>query len=132
MSIVLKITSVFLWYFVVLFFFIVWDLNRAEPLFREGTRLGDAMIRFPYQWDFELMFAGIFLVWGIFLWKASRNAKNNLLFIRFTAWAFLVHAISMIIIGLINSQELMHLVNDSIFWFLITFLLFFYSKKYAR
>lgn len=123
---ILRLSALFLWYFVVLFFFIVWDLQRAEPLFKQGTLLGDAMIRFPYQWDFELFFAGLFFVWGIFLWQASTNILRDARLAAFTGWAFIVHALTMIIVGIIRNQELAHLVNDSISWFLLGSLLLYF------
>lgn len=88
------------------------------------------MIRYPYQWDFELFFAGLFLVWGIFIWRASQNLHRDKSVIHFTAWAFLTHAVTMIIVGLIRQQELTHLVNDSISWFLMSFLIFYFQNKY--
>lgn len=123
LDILLKTTAIFLWYFVALFFFLIWDLNRANPFLEGGTMLGDMIVRRPYQWDFELFFAGLFLVWGIFLWHASKDTQKDSVFIRFTGWAFLIHAITMIIVGIIRSQDLLHLLSDSIYWFLLGFLL---------
>ena len=123
LSILLKVTAIFLWYFVTLFFFLVWDLNRVDPFLKEGTLLGDMIVRHPYQWDFELFFAGLFLVWGIFLWKASKNTQKDCALIRFTGWAFLVHATTMIVVGVINSQDFIHLASDSIYWFILGSLL---------
>lgn len=132
LNIILKITAFFLWYFVALFFFVVWDMNRANPLFKEGTTLGDMMVRHPYQWDFELFFAGLFLVWGIFVWRATKTTEKNSNIIKFTGWAFFVHAITMIIVGIIRSQELVHLLNDSIYWFLLSFLILYFSAKLQK
>lgn len=129
LKIILKITAVFLWYFVALFFFIVWDMSRESPLFQKGTTLGDMMARSPYQWDFELFFAGLFLVWGIFVWRAAKNIQKDLNLIKFTGWAFLVHAVTMIIVGAIRKQELIHLLNDSIYWFLLGFLILYFAVK---
>lgn len=125
LNILLKVTAIFLWYFVVLFFFLAWDLSRANPFFEEGSFMGDMVVRQPYQWDFELFFAGLFLVWGVFLWQASKEPQKNSSFIRFTGWAFLVHAITMIIVGLIKSEDFIHLVSDSIYWFLFSSLLLY-------
>jgi len=87
------------------------------------------MIRYPYQWDYELMFAGLFLVWGIFVWEASKKLSENKSVIHFTAWAFLAHAVSMIIVGLIRSSAFVHLLTDSIPWFLISFAIFYLNHK---
>ncbi len=129
LKVTLRITALFLWYFVLLFLFIVLDMNMSTPFLKEGTFIGDMMIRYPYQWDYELMFAGLFLVWGIFLWKASKKLSENKMVIQFTAWAFLAHAVSMIIVGLIRSSAFTHLVTDSILWFLISFLIFYLSRE---
>ena len=125
----LKTTAIFLWYFVALFFFIIWDINRVNPFFKEGSTLGDMMIRHPYQWDFELFFAGLFLVWGIFIWQAAKNPQKDSSIIKFTGWAFLIHAVTMIIVGFIRSQELIHLLNDSIYWFFLSFLILYFAPK---
>jgi len=108
----LKISAIFLWYFVALFFFIVWDMNQANRLFKEGTTLGDMMVRHPYQWDFELFFAGLFLIWGISLWRASRNTQKDSALIKFTGWAFLIHAITMLIVGAIKQEDLKHEIDQ--------------------
>ena len=129
MKTLLTITSLFLWYFVVLFILIVWDLAQGSRLFTQGTLLGNAVARYPYQWDYELMFAGLFLVWGIFLWKASNNLAANKTLITFTAWAFLVHAVTMIIVGIFKTQDLGHMLGDSIPWFALSFLLFYFINK---
>ena len=121
--IILKAAAIFLWYFVAIFFFIVWDINRENLILKEGSIFGEMMVRFPYQWDFELFFAGLFLVWGFYLWRATENTQKDSNFIKFTGWAFLIHAITMIVVGTIRSQDLVHLVTDSIYWFLFAFLI---------
>jgi len=126
-SIALKATAIFLWYFVALFFFIVWDINRVNPILKEGSTFGDMMVRFPYQWDFELFFAGLFLVWGIYVWRATKNTQEDANLIRFTGWAFLIHAVTMVIVGAIRSQDLVHLLTDSIYWFIFAFLILYFA-----
>jgi len=129
LKITLKITGLFLWYFVALFFFIVWDMNRSTSLLKEGTTLGDLMIRHPYQWDFELFFAGLFLVWGIFIWRATKDTRKDLNLIKFTGWAFLIHASTMIIAGAVKTQDLTHLISDSISWFILSFLILYFAPR---
>ena len=128
LKIILKISAIFLWYFTPLFLLIISDIG--SRLFQEGTFLGEAIVRHPYQWDYELMFAGFFLIWGIFVWKAAKNPKDNLSFIKFTAWGFFAIVITNILVGVFKTQDLVHLVNDSIPWFLLGFLIFIMSKKY--
>jgi len=129
LKITLKIAAIFLWYFVLLFLFIISDMAMSTPFLNQGTFIGDLIIRFPYQWDYELMFAGLFLVWRVFVWKASNNISENEAIIQFTAWAFLVHAISMITVGLIRTSAFVHLLTDSIPWFLISFLIFYFNRR---
>ena len=129
LSFVLKCSALFLWYFVALFAFIVLDGNRAEPLLKEGTALGDMMIRFPYQWDFELFFAGLFLVWGIFLWRSTRTIERDMNMIQFTGWAFLMHAVTMIGAGMIRTQDFVHLLTDSIPWYVLGFLIVYLEYR---
>lgn len=129
LKIVLKISSIYLWYFTPLFLLIISDIGKR--LFREGTPLGEAIVRHPYQWDYELMFAGFFLVWGIFVWKAAKNPEQNLTFIKFTAWGFFVTVITNILVGLFKTQDLVHLINDSISWFVLGFLILITTKSYV-
>ncbi len=125
LKIILKISAIFLWYFTPLFILIV----TSPFLFKQGTFWGDLIVRHPYQWDYELMFAGFYLVWGIFVWKTAKNPGNNLSFIKFTAWGFLANVVTNIIVGLLRTQELSHLVTDSIPWFGLGLLIFYFSKK---
>ncbi len=128
LKVILKLTSIFLFYFVLLFVFITWDLNQTNSILEEGTTLGNLIIRYPYQWDFELFFAGLFLVWGISLWKSSKDVGKNSLMIGFTGWAFLVHAITMLIVGITKTEVLTHLATDSIPWFIFGILILSFQK----
>ena len=117
----LKISALFLWYLTFVFFLIILGAN--APFLKEGTLLGDILIRRPYQWDFELMFSVLYFVWGLFLWKASKEATKNSLFISFTGVAFITQAIIMIIMAFLRTGEALHFVLDSIPWFILGFLL---------
>ena len=128
LKVVLKISAIFLWYFTPLFLLIVSDIGKH--LFQENTFFGNLIVRFPYQWDYELMFAGFYLVWGIFVWKAAKNPENNLSLIKFTAWGFFANVAMNIIVGLFRTQELSHLLTDSIPWFVLGLLIFIMAKKY--
>jgi len=127
LKIVLKISAIFLWYFTPLFLLIVSDVG--NQLFQSGTFFGDLIVRYPYQWDYELMFAGFYLVWGIFVWKAAKNPENNSTFIKFTAWGFFANVATNMIVGLFRTEELSHLVTDSIPWLVLGFFIFYLSKK---
>jgi hypothetical protein len=93
-------------------------LKKFTPEFRGST----------YQWDFELMFMVIFLVWGWYLWKASFEPKKHSLFIDFSIWANIAHGLTMILIGLLREGELIHLLKDSVV-LLLPAILLFYSKR---
>lgn len=127
LKIVLKISAIYLWYFIPLFLLIVSDIG--SHLFQQGTFFGNLIVRYPYQWDYELMFAGFYLVWGIFVWKAAKNPENNLSLIKFTAWGFFANVATNIIVGLLRTQELSHLATDSILWLVLGLLIFHLSKK---
>lgn len=129
LKLLLKISSVFLFYFVLLFLFITWDLTQNYQILKEGTTLGNLIIRYPYQWDYELFFAGLFLVWGIFLWGSSKNLEKNITFIKFTGLAFIVHAITMLIVGIVIPENFTHLLLDSIPWFILGTLILSYKRS---
>lgn len=118
----LRFTAVFLWYFTP--GYILTILGSFTNL-----RFFDyAFVRQPYQWDFELMFAVLFLVWGIFTWIVSRNPLQNTFFIHFTAWALLTHAVVMVSLGILREGELVHFLVDSVPYFVFGAMLFFGIK----
>lgn len=126
LKIVLKVSALYLWYFTPLFLLII---SNGSHLLQQGTFLGNLIIRHPYQWDYELMFAGLYLVWGIFVWKASKNIENNLNLIKFTAWGFFAIIVTNIIVGLFRIHELAHLISDSIPWLLLGSLIIYFIRK---
>ena len=81
------------------------------------------LIREPYRWDFELMFAAIYFIWGIFLWRAARQPISNLSFIDFTIWANVAHGAVMIAIAFLREGEFFHLLSDSILFISVAILL---------
>ncbi len=129
LKIVLKISAIFLCYFTPLFLLVISDVG--SRLFQEGTFLGEAIVRHPYQWDYELMFAGLYFVWGIFVWKAAKNPKENLSFIKFTAWGFFANVATNILVGLFRTKELTHLAADSIPWLVLGLLIFYFSNRFT-
>ncbi len=120
-KILIRLVSLYLWWFVIVFIF---ALLQSSSFLAPGTFLGDFLIRQPYQWDFELMFTTLFFIWGIFLWKASTKINENRTLIIFSAWAFLTHGVVFIIIGLIQSNILVHAITDSLGWLAASTLLF--------
>lgn len=125
LDITLKAAAIFLWSFSPLFLFIVWDIHRENPILKEGEALGDMILRFPYRWDFELFFAGFFLVWGIYVWRATKDIQKDINLVKFTGWAFFVHGITYLITGAFRSNELVHLLTDSVYWFVFAFLILY-------
>ena len=128
LKIVLKISAIFLWYFTPLFLLIISDIG--SRLFQEDTFWGNLIVRHPYQWDYELMFAGFFLIWGIFVWKVAKNPEMNLSFIKFTAWGFFAIVLTNILVGLFKTQDFIHMATNSIPWFILGLLIFIMGKKY--
>jgi hypothetical protein len=43
------------------------------------------------------MMAAIYIVWAVFLWRASREPAQHLLFVDFTIWATAAHALVILI-----------------------------------
>jgi len=62
----IRVVAIYLWWFLIVF---ILAINSSKiSWLTEGTHWGDALLRRPYAWDFELMFVVLFIVWGIFLW----------------------------------------------------------------
>lgn len=112
----IRAVALYLWWFTVVFALAI-NSEKISWL-AQGTHWGDALLRRPYAWDFELMFVVLFIVWGVYLWRASTRITHNLSLLKFTSWAFITHAGILVVIGLLREGELAHLVIDSIFWLL--------------
>ena len=113
-----KIGAIYLWWYVGVFILVLTDLKLN--FLTEGIK--NVLVRYPYQWDYELMFTILFFVWGIFLWK-------NIYLIKFSGYMFVSQGIVMIILGIIRENEMIHLFTDSILWIVLGFLLLKQSKK---
>ncbi len=112
-----KFSAIYLWWYVIVFILVIIDLKLN--FLSEGIK--NILARYPYQWDYELMFATLFFTWGIFLWKDSRLNK-------FSGYAFLTQGLVMIILGLIRRNEIIHLFSDSILWFVLGYILLKQNK----
>lgn len=126
LSVSLKVLAIILWLFTPLFLITILYLNNLINL--PGWLIPD--IRGEYKWDFELMFAVIYFVWGIFLWKAAKYPVKHLLFIDFTIWANLIHGLTMILIGIINKDEFFHLLNDGGLLIILASLIYFKRRNF--
>ncbi|MCC6323439.1 hypothetical protein IT400_01460 [Candidatus Nomurabacteria bacterium] len=112
-----KISALYLWWYGIVFILVVADLKLG--FLSEGLK--NILARYPYQWDYELMFTILFFVWGIFLWKDFRLNK-------FSGYAFLTQGIVMVTLGIIRQNEIIHLFTDSILWIILGCLLLKQSK----
>lgn len=86
-------------------------------------------VRGEYRWDFELMFASIFLVWGWYLWQASKEPKKHVLFIDFSIWANIFHGVVMVLIGILRKGEFHHLLSDGLVLVLPAMVVLYLKKK---
>ena len=119
-SVVLKIQAVvFLLFAAFVIFTILFGQNPLSEFFYQGEE---------FHWDYEVMFAGLFFVWGIFLWMISYDPAKHASFIDFTIVANAMHIAVMIVIGLIDSNELRHLFTDGVFLFVPTLLILYFRK----
>ena len=83
-----------------------------SPIVAQGSLIASLFRWQPYNVAYFGMLVTIFIVWGIFLWKASRNPKEQRLFIDFTIWASLAHAVFMLVFAIYLEGELIHVVGD--------------------
>lgn len=116
-----KIAALFLFWYILVFALVMSDLsfNFLSP----GIK--NILARYPYQWDYELMFSAFFLVWGIFLWKSSVDEK----FVRFSGMAFLAQGLTIIGLGFLRQDEAFHFFLDSILWIVLGFLLLISKRQ---
>lgn len=83
------------------------------------------------EWQFELLFALIFLVWGTFLWKASRSPGTHSFFITFTIWASIAHLAWMLLLAITEHEDRLHLLRDALVLGTLVGLVL-WSKVFAR
>ena len=67
------------------------------PILAPGGRLAPLLRFQPYNAHYESMMAAIYIVWAVMLWRASRDPAKHLLFIDFTIWATVAHALVMLV-----------------------------------
>ena len=113
-----KISAIYLWVYVFIIGLVIIDLQLGFL----SESIKNILARYPYQWDYELMFMALFFVWGVFLWKDSSLNK-------FSGYAFLTQGLVMIILGLMRQNEIIHLFSDSILWFVLGYILLKQNKK---
>ncbi len=100
-----------LWCYIPVFVITILSLNFLQyPILKQFT----PEIRGSYHWDFELMFASIYAVWGWYLWQASKEPKKHSLLIDFSIWANIIHGLVMIVIGMLREGEFHHMLGDGL------------------
>lgn len=104
----LKILAIYFWSFTPTF---VWSL-----LPQRESLLGKIFIREDQVagYQFELLFALIFLVWGAYLWKASNDPQRYSFFIHFTLTTTFVHVFWMFLMAIIDIADRVHLIRDAL------------------
>ncbi len=114
-----KIAALYLFWFVIVFVLVTADVQ--FDFLTDGIR--EFLARYPYAFDYELMFTVFFVVWAYFLW----NDKGLSLF---SGVAFVAQGIAMVFLATIGIDSA-HLFLDAIPWVLIGALLMYSSKNHA-
>ena len=123
LSLSLKILALYFWSFTPTFI--------LSLLPQRNTSLGEIFIRDAQVagYQFELLFALIFLVWGVYLWKAAEKPTKQKFFIDFTIWASIVHLAWMILMAILQPADLVHLLRDATILAVLLGLVIYYKTK---
>ncbi|KZZ97306.1 hypothetical protein BBO_09528 [Beauveria brongniartii RCEF 3172] len=79
--------------------------------------------------QYEEMIASIYVVWGIFMVRASADPWANALFLDFTAYANIAHLGLMTLMAVVNKGDRIHLVGDVLgSWLLLGPFLYVWSS----
>ena len=99
-----------------------------SPLMQEGGAL--AWLRWkPFSKHVELMLEIVYLVWGVFMLRASANPRQYLSFIDFTAWANAAHGILMVIQTFVVANQWHKLYTDDLLTLILAGLLFWLRPR---
>lgn len=123
LSLALKLLAIYFWSFTPTFI--------LSLLPQRNTVLGEMFIRDAQVvgYQFELLFALIFLIWGIYLWKASRRPDSYYFFIDFTIWASVAHLLWMILVAVMQPADMMHLLRDAFVLAIPLGLIIYFRKR---
>jgi len=113
LSLVLKVIgALFVVFFVVAFIASATKVSSPDLLYRllGWGSPGDAE---------EQMISIIYIVWGIFLWRAAKDPFKNSLFINFTIAANVAHFALMGVQSLVMAGEHAHLYGDVLMGFIV-------------
>ena len=108
LSVALKVISIFFMSFVVFAILVIID----SPLVSEGSVIAALGRWHPFNKAYEIMIATVYIVWGIMLWRASKNPSDHKSLIEFTIWGNLAHAAVMLALALLLEGELIHAIGD--------------------
>jgi len=124
LSLSLKLLAIYFWSFTPTFIFFLLPPQR-------NSFLGEIFIREAQviSYQFELLFALLFLVWGTYIWKASKWPADHQFFIDFTIWASVVHILWMVIIAVLEPADATHLLRDAIVQAVPLGLVIYFRKK---
>jgi hypothetical protein len=119
----LKLLSIYFWSFTPTF---ILSISPQRDSFVSQLFIREAQVT---EWQFELLFALIFLIWGAFLWQASKKPSLHAFFIKFTIWTSVVHLAWMILLAVTEQADRLHLLRDAavlgaliglVLWFKVT------------
>lgn len=127
-SYLLKFICLELWIFAVKVLVVVIGLMFSASFVQEGHVISDILMRHPYRWDFETMIASIYIFWGIYLWKASKEPDKHQSIISFTIYANLFHGMVMFVQALIRTYETARLLGDMTHLFFPAFVALLLSR----
>jgi len=107
LSLALKLLAIYFWSYTPVFV--------ISLLPQRNTFLGEIFIRDAQVagYQFELLFALIFLIWGVYLWKASSKPASHYFFIDFTIWASIAHLLWILLMALLQPADTAHLLKDA-------------------
>ena len=125
LAVVLRVFGVVL----VVLFATLFSLTAVDsPLMQEDGGL--AWLRWkPYSKHVELMLEIVYLVWGVFILRASMNPRRFLSFIDFTAWANAAHGILMVIQTFVLANQWHKLYTDDALTLIFAGLLFWLRPR---
>ena len=114
---------------IVALFATLFVLTAADsPLMQDGGAL--AWLRWkPFSKHVELMLEIVYLVWGVFMLRASTDPRKYLSFIDFTAWANAAHGILMVVQTFVLADQWHKLFTDDAFTLILAGLLFWLRPR---
>ena len=109
LSLSLKLLSIYFWFYTPVFVLSI--------LPQGSSSLGRFFVREAQivNWEFELLFALLFFIWGAYLWIASGDPMKYRFFVSFTIWTTIAHILWMVFVAMLNTADTVHLLKDAFF-----------------